>query len=141
MNATYGSYQYANGNWVSGAPKDTETVALSYISGPWKTNFAVKRVGTMYNDGTDLAGNTVNQAFTIDPVTVANLFVNYTQRHPDASIKEARYQFAVNNLFDDHSIVGVASATAGSTSANPSNKDLLTVLPGRSVSVTATFSF
>ena len=141
MNATYGSYKYANGNWVSGAPADTETVAVTYISGPWKSNLSVKRVGTMYNDGTDLANNTVNQAFTIDPVTVTNLFVNYTQRRPDASIREARYQFAVNNLFDQHSITGVASATAGSTSANPSTTDLLSVLPGRSVSVTATLSF
>ena len=37
-------------------------------------------MGKMYNDGTDTtpAKNVVHEAFTIDPVVLTNLFVNYT---------------------------------------------------------------
>ena len=96
----------------------------------------------MYNDGTPLTGsNSVYEAFQLGAVTVTNLFVNYTIKHPDAMTKETKVQLGVNNLFNEHKIVGIANATAGSTSANPNNADLLTVLPGRSVNLTMTSSF
>ena len=61
--------------------------------------------------------------------------------HP-AFAKLAKVQFGVNNLFDRHSIVDVASAgTKTSSSAAPSPADLLTVLPARSVSLTLTVDF
>jgi len=91
--------------------------------------------------GSNTAGTTVNQAFSIDPVIVTNLFVNYTFQHPEALTKETKLQVGVTNLFNEHKIVGIASAKANSTSTTPNTADLLTVLPGRSINVTATTSF
>ena len=72
----------------------------------------------------DLAKNVVNEAFTIDPVVVTNLFVNYTVKSPFAQTKRAKLQFGVNNLMDSHSITGIAGVTNGSTSANPNCPDV-----------------
>jgi iron complex outermembrane recepter protein len=140
-NATLSSFKYESGLWVAGAPKDTETLALNYIRGPWKANFSVNRIGRMYNDGSTSSSAVVNEAFSLDPVVVSNLFVNYTFQHPDALTKETKLQVGVTNLFNEHKIVGIANATAGSTSAAPNSADLLTVLPGRSVNLTVTTSF
>jgi iron complex outermembrane receptor protein len=139
--ATAGTYKYENGLSVAGAPKDTESLALNYMQGPWKTNFSVKRVGKMYNDGASSTGALVNEAFQLNSVTVSNLFVNYTIKHPDAMTKETKVQLGINNLFNSHSIVGIANATNGSSTAAPNLADLLTVLPGRSVNLTMTSSF
>ncbi len=61
-------------------PSDTETLGLNYAQADWNSGLQTKRVGKMYNDGTDLATGkiVVNEAFTIDPVVLTNLFVNYT---------------------------------------------------------------
>ena len=72
---------------------------------------------------------------------MANLFANYTIKNPSSFAKKLKLQLGVNNLFDTHAIVGIAAAQTGSSSAAPSAKDLLTVTPGRSVSLTATIDF
>jgi iron complex outermembrane receptor protein len=136
-NATFASLKYDNGKWVAGAPKDTQALGVNYQSGEWAVNFSANRVGEMYNDAKD----GTHEAFTIDPVTVANLFVNYTVKKPMSFAKQLKLQFGVNNLFDSHNIVGIASPVAGSSSAKPLAADLLTILPGRSVSLTATLDF
>ena len=87
----------------------------------------------------DKAG--VHQAFVIDPVVLTNLFVNYSVKSPVAFAKQARLQLGINNLMNQHSIVGIASAATGSSSAKPSAADLLTVLPARSLTMTATLDF
>jgi iron complex outermembrane receptor protein len=140
MNAMVGTVKNANGTWVQNAPSDTETLALNYQQGPWKTNMSVSRIGKAYKDGTNSSG-AVSQAFTINPFVVTNMFVNYTLKHEGDFAKQTRLQLGVNNLFNQHSIVDIASATSGSSSANPSSSDLLTVLPARSVNLTATISF
>ena len=141
VNGTLGSLKYDSGaiagQWVAGAPADTESIALNYERNNWSVNLSANRVGQMYNDAKD----GTHEAFVIDPVTVANLFANYTVKTPSSFAKQLKLQFGVNNLFDTHAIVGIASATAGSTSAAPSPKDLLTLTPGRSVSLTATLDF
>jgi outer membrane receptor protein involved in Fe transport len=91
----------------------------------------------MFNDAKD----GTHEAFVIDPYTVANLFANYQLKTPSAFAKQVKLQLGINNLFDTHAIAGIASATAGSSSAAPSTKDLLTVTPGRSVALTATLDF
>lgn len=140
LNATSGSTRYDSGKWVAGAPSDTETLGLNYQQGGWNTGLFAKRVGKMYNDGTDAAKNTVNQAFTIDPVTVANLFINYTLRNPASLAKQAKIQLGINNLFNNHNTVAVAGQKS-SSSAAPNVADLLTVLPERSASLTLTLDF
>ncbi len=136
-NATMGSLKYDNGQWVAGAPENTQAISLNYQRSNWLVSLSANRVGTMYND----AKSGAHEAFVIDPVTIANLFVNYTLKTPASFAKQLKLQFGVNNLFDSHAIVGIASAATNSTSANPLPADLLTVVPGRSVSVTATLDF
>jgi len=140
-NATFGSLKYANGQWVAGAPKDTETVALNYNQAAWAASLSMNRVGKMYNDGTTAANPTVHEAFTLNPVLLTNLFVNYTVKHLIGFDKETRFQLGVNNVFNRHDIVGIATPTANSSSAAPNAADLLTILPGRSLAFTATMSF
>jgi iron complex outermembrane receptor protein len=141
VGATLGSLKYTSGaisgQWVAGAPKDTQTLGVNYQQGPWAANLSLNRVGRMYND--DKAG--VHQAFVIDPVLLTNLFVNYTVKSPVAFAKQAKLQLGINNLMNQHSIVGIASAATGSSSAKPSAADLLTVLPARSLTMTATVDF
>lgn len=137
LNATYGSAKYDTGKWIAGAPADTETLGLNYQMAGWNTGLFAKRVGKMYN-----ANGSTQEAFTIDPVVVTNLFVNYTMKNPTSFSKQAKIQLAVNNLFNSHNIVGVAGAgTATSSSAAPSPADLLTVLPARSANLTLTVDF
>ena len=137
-NATLGSLKYdKSGLSVAGAPTDTESIALNYQRNNWSIGASANRVGKMFNDAKD----GTNEAFVIEAYTVANLFANYTIKNPSTFAKKLKLQFGVNNLFDTHAIVGIASAATGSTSANPLAGDLLTVTPGRSVSMTATLDF
>ena len=48
-------------------------------------------------------------------------------------------QFSVNNLFDNHNIVGVTPASTATSIASPN--DFLTLLPARSVAFTMTVDF
>jgi len=137
VNATYGSAKYDTGKWVAGAPADTETLGLNYAQSEWNTGLLGKRVGKLYADN----GST-HEAFAIDPAVVTNLFVNYTIKQPANFAKQAKIQFGINNLLNSHSTVDVAAAGTGtSSSAAPSNSDLLTVLPARSTSLTLTVDF
>lgn len=137
LNQTYGSAKYNTGMWVAGAPADTRSLGLNYQQGSLDAGVFFKRVGTVYADN----GST-HQAFTIAPVTLANLFVNYTLAQAMPFMKSAKLQLAVNNLFNRHDIVDVAAAgTKTSSSLVPSAADLLNVLPARSVSLTFTAAF
>ncbi len=140
LNGTMGSakYQegknYANGGlWIASTPKNTEAVGLTYQVKNWDVGMFDKRVGTMYNDN-----GTINQAVAIDPFNVTNLFINYTFKG-DTYLRGTKVRFGVNNLFDQHNIVGIAPY---STKSNvPAPGDILTLLPGRSISLTMTFGY
>ena len=133
-NGTLGSTKYSTGAWVAGAPADTETLGLLYVDGGWNSALFAKRVGKLYNDGA-VAGN---DAYTIDPVVLTNLFVNYTFKKPGTFVKQAKVQLAVNNLFDRHNIVGISGT---GSDANPLASDLITMMPGRSVALTLKVDF
>jgi iron complex outermembrane receptor protein len=137
LNGTAGSAKYQDTDqWVQNAPKDTETLGLTYNQGNWNFGFFNKRVGRLFNDN-----GAVHQAFTIDPFNITNLFFNYTLRGT-SKLSQSRIRLAVNNLTDSHALTGVPQGgTAKSTSAVPNVGDLLTVMPGRSVSVSFTVGF
>jgi iron complex outermembrane receptor protein len=109
--------------------------------------FVEKRVGTMYNDNGSLNYRIngvnipypVNQAITIQPFNVVNVFANYTIRNA-SWFRGSKLGLAVNNLADSHNIVGVTPATAATlaTAYVPSGGDQLNLLPGRSVMATLT---
>ena len=133
LNGTLGSAKYAKtGLWVQNAPRNTETIGLTYRVKSWDLGFFNKRIGPMYNDN-----GAVNQAVAIDPFNVSNLFLNYTVRG-DSYLRGTKIRLGFNNLLDKHSIVGVTPALA-SSAASPN--DILTLLPARSVSLTVTFGY
>jgi iron complex outermembrane receptor protein len=131
LNATRGSARYTDSDlWVQNAPRDTETIGLTYNLGSWNVGLFSKRVGQMYNDNGSL-----HQAIPIDPFDITNLFFNYTVRG-SSRLSQSRIRLAVNNLTDSHAITAVSAASAKSNAANPA--DILTLMAGRSVSMSFT---
>jgi iron complex outermembrane receptor protein len=104
-------------------------------------------VGRYYNNNGSLSykinGITipypVDQAITIGPFNLTDVFVNYTIKNT-SRLRGTKIQLAVNNLANNHNIVGVTPATAATAIApcvqNPG--DLLNLLPGRSITITIT---
>ncbi len=140
LNGTLGAAKYQGGKsytngglWIANTPKNTEAVGLTYQVRNWDVGMFNKRVGTMYNDN-----GTINQAVTIDPFNVTNLFVNYTFKG-DTYLRGTKVRFAINNLFDQHNIVGVVPFSTKSN--GPAPGDTLTLLPARSISITMTFGY
>jgi len=132
VNGTLGSTKYSNGAWVAGAPANTETLGLIYADGGWNSAVYTKRVGKLYNDGATVS------SYTINPVVLTNLFVNYTFKDTGKFAKQAKVQLAFNNLFNRHSITGI---TGNGSDSNPLSTDNVTLLPARSASLTLTVDF
>ena len=134
LNGTIGSAKYASSHlWVQNAPRDTETVGLSYQQRDWDLGFFNKRIGRMYNDN-----GAVNQAIAIDPFNITNLYLNYTMKGL-SEFADTKIRLTVNNVFDKHSIVGVTPALATSNLVQPG--DILTLMAARSVALSLTFGF
>jgi iron complex outermembrane receptor protein len=138
------------GLWVANTPKNTETFGLFYQHKNWDVGILDKRVGTMYNDNASLTyvingikvPYPVDQAITINPFSVTNVFANYTIKN-SSWLRGSKLGLAVNNIFDNHNIVGVTPAIAP-TAAVPyvqNGGDLLNLLPGRSVMVSLTVGY
>jgi len=138
LNGTLGSAKYQNTHlWVANAPRDTETMGLTWQQKNWDVGIFNKRVGRLYNDN-----GSVNQAIKIDPFNVSNAFVNYTVKG-SSFLRGSKIGLALNNLADNHNIVGISPATAATSTVlfAPSPGDLLTLLPGRSVMVSLTVGY
>ncbi len=134
LNGTAGKANYAtSGLWVASAPRNTETVGLTYQRKSWDFGFFNKRIGQMYNDN-----GTANQAVSIDPFNLTNVFVNYTVKN-SSYLRGTKIRLSVNNLLDKHSIVGVNPASTASSVAAPG--DVLTLLPARSIMITITAGY
>ncbi len=132
LNGTMGSAKYVNtGLWVADAPQNTSTLGLSYSNDAWDVGFYSKTIGQMYNDN----GST-NQAVLISPFTVANLYGNYTIRN-GSRFDQTKIRLTFNNLFNNQNIVG--DTPASTKTSVPAPGDILTLLPGRSISLTMTF--
>jgi iron complex outermembrane receptor protein len=134
VNGTTGLAKYNDTTnlWVSQAPRDTETVGLSYQQSNWDLGFFNKRIGLMYNDN-----GSIHQAVKIDPFNMTNMFLNYTIKSL-SEFSQTKIRLSINNLFDQHSIVAVALAGSGNT-IGPG--DTLTLLAARSVTLSLTFGF
>lgn len=135
-----------NGAWLASTPANTETWGLTYMSRGFDLGFLTKRIGPMWNDNkatvklnyTDgtVSGNTsitASQVVPIDPFTLSNLFVNYNiKRIPH--LEQSKLRLSFNNLFNAQGITGLTAGTAGTT-FTPAANDTLTLLPGRSITV------
>ena len=131
LNATKGTAKYTDTHlWVQNAPSDTETIGLTYNISQWNVGLFSKRVGQMFNDNGSL-----HQAVPIDPFDLTNFFVNYTLRG-GSRLSQSRLRLAVNNLTDSHAITAVVPANIKSSLAAAG--DILTLMAGRSVSVSLT---
>ncbi len=132
LNATVNSAKYmSSGLWLANAPKNTQTVGLSYQRQNWDVGFFNKRIGSLWNDN----GST-NQAVRIDPFEITNLYLNYTIKN-ESRFSQTKIRLTVNNLFDKHNIVAVKPAAT--TSNLPAPGDQITMLAARSVSLSLTF--
>ncbi len=135
LNGTAGAAKYQQTElWVANAPRNTETVGVTYQHGNWDAGFFNKRIGPMYNDN-----GSYNEAVAIDPFNLTNAFVNYTMKGA-SPLRGTKLRLSVNNLLDNHNIVGVTPANSG---PNPGSApgDVLTLLPARSVIFTVMFGF
>ena len=131
LNATKGSAKYTDSQlWVQNAPRDTETIGLTYNRGSWNLGFFNKRVGPMFNDN-----GSAHQAVPIDPFNITNLFFNYTLKG-SSRLSQSRIRLAVNNLTDSHAVTAVSPASSKSNAPAPG--DILTLMAGRSVSASFT---
>jgi iron complex outermembrane receptor protein len=140
-NATAGTTKYDTGSWVPGAPSDTETLGLQYKKEGWNAAWYVKRVGKLYNSSSGVVSAlnpNPTDGYTIDPVTLHNLFVNYTIRNPATWAKQAKLQLAVNNLFNKHDVTGISGS---GSDANPLGTDAITTVPSRSMALTLSVDF
>ena len=153
-NGTLGSAKYAEGPgfpngglWVANTPKNVETVALLWRRGNFDVGFVDKRVGTLYNDNGSITYKInglslpypADQAITISPFNVVNVFANYTIKN-GSFFRGSKIRLSVNNVADSHNIVGITPAIAATTTALyvPNSGDQLNLLPGRSVMLTFT---
>ena len=135
------------GKWVANTPSNVEGLSVLWQHRNWDMGLTYKRVGTYYNDngslGYKINGITipypVDEAVKISPFNLTNVFLNYTVKNL-SRFRGTKIQFAVNNLADSHSIVGVNPATAATstTAYVQSPGDLVNLLPGRSFSITIT---
>jgi len=154
VNGTLGSAKYQTGPnypngglWVADAPKNVETVSLLWHHNDWSVGLVDKRVGTLYNDNGSLPyvingisiPFPVDQAYTINPFNVVNLFANYEIKN-SSWLRGSKIGLAFNNLADSHNLVGITPGTAATLTAHyvESPNDQLNLLPGRSVMVTFT---
>ncbi len=139
---------YPNGGeWVTNTPGNIEGVSLLWQHKNYDIGLTWKRVGQMYNDNGTLNYNIngasipypVDQAITINPFNLVNVFVNYTVKGT-SYLRGSKIQLAINNLANSHNIVGITAGTPA-TATTPyvqSPLDQLNLLPGRSVSLTIT---
>ncbi len=67
------------------------------------------------------------------------LHFNYTVRN-GTRFDQTKIRLSLNNVFDQHNIVGVTPATVSQV-FTPAAGDALTLLPGRSVMLSVTFGY
>jgi iron complex outermembrane receptor protein len=119
------------GLWVANTPANTEAFGLTYQQKHFDLGIFDKRVGPMWNDNSPY-----NQVIPIDPFSVTNFYFNFLLRN-GSHFDQTKVRLSVNNLFNNHNIVNVAQVTAGAT-YTPMPGDQLTLLPGRSFTLTIT---
>jgi len=134
VNGTLNRARYTStGLFLANAPRNTETLGFSYQKQNWDLGFFNKRIGSMWNDN-----GSKNQAVSIDPFNITNLYLNYTIKN-QSEFSQTKIRLTINNLFDKHNIVAVKPET---TSSNlPAPGDQITMLAARSVSLSLTFGF
>ena len=153
-NASFGSAKYAEGPnfpngglWVANTPRNIEGLNFLWQHGNFDIGLTYKRVGQYYSDNGSITylinglklPYPADQAVTINPWYLLNGFINYTVKG-QSFLRGTKIQLAVNNMVDNHNIVGVTPATAATPTALfvPNGGDQLNLMPGRSITLTFT---
>jgi len=132
--------------WVANTPSNTEAFGLTYQQKHFELGVFDKRVGPMWNDLTLAKGaGTANQVIPIAPFSLTNIYFNYVIAN-GSHFDQTKFRLSVNNLFDNHNIVGATQvfnsyASVAAARYNPGPADQLTTLPGRSIAMTVTLGF
>jgi len=145
-NGTAGKANYVNtGLWLANTPANTEAFGLTYQSKHFAFGLFDKRVGPMWNDLSLANGIVANQIIPINPFSVTNVYFNYVLRN-GSRFDQTKFRLSVNNVLNQRGIVGVQQAANTYTSQatavyNPGQGDLLSLLPGRSITLTISPGF
>jgi iron complex outermembrane receptor protein len=153
-NASMGSAKYQSGRnypngglWVANTPRNVEGFSFFWAHHDWDLGLTHKRVGQYWNDNGSITyvingikvPYPVDNAIKIEPFNLTNLFVNYTVKSA-SWLRGTKFQVSVNNLANNHNIVGVTPAVAAAPGSpyvqNPG--DLVNLIPGRSVTLSVT---
>jgi iron complex outermembrane receptor protein len=128
------------GFWVANTPSDTEAFGLTYQQKRFQLGIFDKRVGPMWNDLSLASGQVANQVIPINSFNITNAYINFTLKNR-SRFSESKIKFSVNNLFNSLGIVGDQQAFAKSAIYQPGAGDQLTLLPGRSFTITISPAF
>jgi iron complex outermembrane receptor protein len=132
------------GLWVANTPSNTEAFGLTYQQKHFDFGIFDKRVGPMWND-LSLSSGVANQIIPINPFSVTNVYLNYVLRN-GSRWAQTKFRLSVNNVFNSRGIVGdqqadTAFASIAAAKYVPGAGDLLTLLPGRSITLTISPAF
>ena len=120
--------------WVANTPANTEAYGLTYQRHSLDLGIFNKRIGPMWNDN-----GSFNQVAPINPFQVTNLYFNYSVRNT-SWLDGTKLRLSFNNLFDTRSITSITPGTKGAV-FTPGPNDSLGLLPGRSITLSATFGY
>jgi iron complex outermembrane recepter protein len=137
--------QVANPNygfWVANTPSNTEAFGLTYQQKHFDIGIFDKRVGPMWNDLSLASGPfpVANQVIPINPFSTTNVYFNYVLKN-GSRWDSTKFRLSVNNVFNSRGIVGDQQAFNTTATYTPGNGDFLTLLPGRSITLTISPGF
>jgi iron complex outermembrane receptor protein len=150
-NASFGSAKYQTGPypnsglWVANTPTNIEGVSVLWQHRNYDMGLVYKHVGSYWQDNATLTSPgysiayPVDQIYQIQPWDLLNVFLNYTMKNT-SHLRGSKIQFAVNNLANSHSLVGLTPGVKPTVAVlyAQSPLDQLNLLPGRSFSITLT---
>jgi iron complex outermembrane recepter protein len=127
------------GFWIANTPSNTEAFGLTYQQKHFDLGIFDKRVGPMWNDVSLAGGAVANQVIPINSFSTNNVYFNYTLKN-GSRWDATKFRLSINNVFNSRGIIGDQQAAA-TTTYTPGNADLLTLLPGRSITLTISPGF
>jgi len=128
------------GLWVANTPSDTEAFGLTYQQKRIEFGIFDKRVGPMWNDLSLASGAVANQVIPINSFNTANVYFNFSLRN-GSRWDQTKFRLSVNNVLNSRGIVGDQQAFAKTATYTPGPADLLTLMPGRSITLTISPAF
>jgi iron complex outermembrane recepter protein len=128
------------GSWVANTPSDTEAFGLTYQQKHFEFGIFDKRVGPMWNDLSLASGAVANQVIPINSFNTANVYFNFVLRN-GSRWEQTKFRLSVNNVLNSRGIVGDQQAFAKTATYTPGPADLLTLMPGRSMTLTISPAF